>query len=918
MAQFIHLLLLLGMCHVAATYVLERQVWLLEGSSATFPFPSRRTIKYCGRGGSKCQCVSGRCKPNNASLPSVTVTDSNLTITNFTRENDEINLCYDTPKNECVHLNVSIAPVNSTSVPPGPTRPQHSDEEEEEEGLLFYQKHKSWIDALQHCHNKNSALVQITNQRVQDAVNSFLQNKSGLDGGVWIGLERSIFGVNVPWQWISGERVKETQWRSSTFVDPLNNHCGKVIQVEGSQEFKWLDEDCHKELPFICQEAMAQFIHLLLLLGMCHVAATAHNERQVWLLEGSSATFPFPTVPVGRTIKYCGRGGSKCECESNKCKSNNASLPSVTVTDSNLTITNFRRENDEINLCYDSPANHQCVHLNVSIGCSESHKYTFTKGQPKHKVTTVADCRRLCTEDPTCQYFTFYTDNTTCFLMTSRDDMLIQLHSYAVSGYPARDDCAPVNPTLVPPGSNPPQPSHEEEEGLRFYLEHKSWIDALQHCHNKNSALVQIKNQTMQDAVKSVLKNESSLDGGVWIGLERSIFGVNVPWQWISGERVKEPHWSSSAFVDPLNNHCGKIIQVEGSQEFKWLDEDCHKELPFICQEAMAQFIHFLLQLLGMCHVAATYVYERQVWLLEGSSATFPFPSLRTIKYCGRGGSKCQCVSGRCESNNASLPNVTVTDSNLTITNFTRENDEINLCYDTLKNDCVHLNVSVGCSESHHITFAKGQPKHKVMTVADCRRLCTEDPTCQYFTFYKPNTACFLMTSRDNMLIQLHSYAVSGNNCAPVNSTSVPPGPTRPQHSDEEEEEEGLLFYQKHKSWIDALQHCHNKNSALVQITNQTVQDAVNSFLQNKSGLDGGVWIGLERSIFGVNVPWQWISGERVKETQWSSRTFVDPLNNHCGKVIQVEGSQEFKWLDEDCHKELPFICQDLNGKTSP
>ncbi|XP_078023639.1 lithostathine-like [Epinephelus lanceolatus] len=172
------------------------------------------------------------------------------------------------------------------------------------------------------------------------------------------------------------------------------------------------------------------------------------------------------------------------------------------------------------------------------------------------------------------------------------------------------------------------------------------------------------------------------------------------------------------------------------------------------------------------------------------------------------------------------------------------------------------------------------------------------------------------------MLIQSHSAAVSGNDCAPVNPTSVPPGQTRPQHSDEEEEEEeeeeGLRFYPEHKSWIDALQHCHNENSTLVQITNQTVQDAVNSVLQNKSGLDGGVWIGLERSIFGVNVPWQWISGERVKEPHWSSSAFDDPLNNHCGKVIQVEGSQEFKWLDEDCHKELPFICQDLNGKASP
>ncbi|XP_078023268.1 uncharacterized protein LOC117259995 isoform X3 [Epinephelus lanceolatus] len=206
--------------------------------------------------------------------------------------------------------------------------------------------------------------------------------------------------------------------------------------------------------------------------------------------------------------------------------------------------------------------------------------------------------------------------------------------------------------------------------------------------------------------------------------------------------------------------------------------------------EAMAQFIHLLL-LLGMCHVAATYVYERQVWLLEGSSATFPFPKDhgRTIKYCGRGGIKCECVSGICKSNNASLPGVTVTDSTLTMTNFTRENDDINLCYDKLQR-CVYLNVSIGCSESHFLTFEKGQNKHSKTTVADCRRLCTEDPTCQYFTFYTDKKYCFLMTSRDDMLIDLHSAAVSGNDCAPVNPTSVPPGLTPPQPSDEEEEEE--------------------------------------------------------------------------------------------------------------------------------
>ena len=121
--------------------------------------------------------------------------------------------------------------------------------------LKFYQEAKSWFDALKHCKDEHLSLVQITNSMMQFEVKSLLQGEvSSIQAGVWIGLERSMFGKDpIPWKWISGTEVGQTdQWNSSFPVDRFNNHCGKIIQVNET-DFGWLDAWCHDELPFICQ-----------------------------------------------------------------------------------------------------------------------------------------------------------------------------------------------------------------------------------------------------------------------------------------------------------------------------------------------------------------------------------------------------------------------------------------------------------------------------------------------------------------------------------------------------------------------------------------------------------------------------------------------------------------------------------------
>ncbi|XP_052316288.1 secretory phospholipase A2 receptor-like [Oncorhynchus keta] len=140
-------------------------------------------------------------------------------------------------------------------------------------------------------------------------------------------------------------------------------------------------------------------------------------------------------------------------------------------------------------------------------------------------------------------------------------------------------------------------------------------------------------------------------------------------------------------------------------------------------------------------------------------------------------------------------------------------------------------------------------------------------------------------------------------------STSSLSSTTSPLHPDY------LHYFNESKSWINALEFCKSRRSNLVHITNQTVQTDLTQLLANVELPCGGVWIGLERSIFEWSAPWLWTSGDVdkvVKYSEWHSCFPLNPMNYHCGKMVRV-GNRELKWLDSSCHQELPFICQDLH-----
>lgn len=122
------------------------------------------------------------------------------------------------------------------------------------------------------CRENNSELVQITCWRVWYDVQSLLvnENKTVVQNGVWMGLERYIFGCDPEWQWITGKKASHCYWNGSFPINRHNNHCGKMVWIEDSKNYKWLDEDCFKALPFICKvsccfvQGQCDFIHFII------------------------------------------------------------------------------------------------------------------------------------------------------------------------------------------------------------------------------------------------------------------------------------------------------------------------------------------------------------------------------------------------------------------------------------------------------------------------------------------------------------------------------------------------------------------------------------------------------------------------------------------------------------------------------
>lgn len=109
-------------------------------------------------------------------------------------------------------------------------------------------------------------------------------------------------------------------------------------------------------------------------------------------------------------------------------------------------------------------------------------------------------------------------------------------------------------------------------------------------------------------------------------------------------------------------------------------------------------------------------------------------------------------------------------------------------------------------------------------------------------------------------------------------------------------------------SWEKAYDYCREHYSELLRIESEEDQRVLELKL-SLTGLSGPVWVGLRQSrLLGF---WIWSNGWGVVDYSnwWNGTQPLLPLSNHCGAV---DKSDNVTWRDQNCHLNLPFICEDF------
>ncbi|XP_029028372.1 uncharacterized protein LOC114868720 isoform X2 [Betta splendens] len=313
---------------------------------------------------------------------------------------------------------------------------------------------------------------------------------------------------------------------------------------------------------------MMQFIHLCLVLATVQLLLV--SAEVIPLPEGVNVIFSLPGSFESCTKHGCGNFVS-CVSELNQGSNNMLALDNLVLSDSGSYCC--RTSNDDCGL-----------ELNVVRGCIKSFliDVEFTQDHTLEiKGGTTDDCMKACTYDTTCQYFTFIKSKGQCSLMGSKGPLRIKRNSDAISGYSRKRCCTPE--FIYQNGSEKPN-DVQGSLNLQFHNESKSWFEAFGFCRTQKQTLVQITNDTVMNNVTHLQQNETVTQNGVWVGLERPIFGCDTTWRWISGGSVNTSQWNSSSPPSSTNKYCGKIIWVNETRTIKLLDDDCFNKLPFICQ----------------------------------------------------------------------------------------------------------------------------------------------------------------------------------------------------------------------------------------------------------------------------------------------------------------------------------------------
>ncbi|XP_064795166.1 uncharacterized protein LOC135515420 [Oncorhynchus masou masou] len=459
------------------------------------------------------------------------------------------------------------------------------------------QEPKTQQDAVTDCRKINGReLASICNQKEQEAVDEVSTGKT------WIGLQQK----NKLWNWSNGEPFQ--QWEHTMGG-------GNCVQLNSDR--KWTPKDCSRQSIFLCygDEHPVNTTGDLTIPVTPEITSPISTTTPTTLLptatNGQSTTSP-PTTTNGQsttspptTTNGQSTTSTYHSTTSPPTTTNGQSTTSPTTTTNGQsttsppTTTNGQSTTHHLPRLMDNFSTTSPITTNGQSTTSPPTR--LMDSPPPHHLPRLMDSPPICTtngqsttspptttngQSTTSPPTTTNGQSTTSPTTTTNGESTTPPTS--TSSGQLTSSC-PTSPDWNPTSSRSSATSPLYPDYLHYINESKSWINALEFCKSRGSKsnLVHITNQTVQADVTQLLANVELPCGGVWIGLERSIFEWSAPWLWTSGDVdkvVKYREWHSCFPLNPMNYHCGKMVRVDNG-ELKWLDASCHQELPFICQD---------------------------------------------------------------------------------------------------------------------------------------------------------------------------------------------------------------------------------------------------------------------------------------------------------------------------------------------
>ncbi|XP_076828391.1 macrophage mannose receptor 1-like isoform X2 [Brachyhypopomus gauderio] len=116
----------------------------------------------------------------------------------------------------------------------------------------------------------------------------------------------------------------------------------------------------------------------------------------------------------------------------------------------------------------------------------------------------------------------------------------------------------------------------------QFYVveQKKNWTDAQNYCRGNYTDLATIENQEDMDTILTLLSNQQKVI--YWIGLTRNVDqNNNTIWVWSDRSNSTYKDWGTG---QPDNQgRQENCVELYGSQSYKWNDDSCNMNYPFIC-----------------------------------------------------------------------------------------------------------------------------------------------------------------------------------------------------------------------------------------------------------------------------------------------------------------------------------------------